>query len=509
MHSAFDTLDVVERRRSDVATAEAKYRKLSSELQELDLKRKDVQEHLDVLQDEIESHRTALAVRVHPRIPAEIFSEILQYCCGTDKLNVFHGKGQLQWILSAVCRRWRAIAFSTPQLWSSLHFDVAYAIRNHFRDTVDIARQILKRSGQVPLAITLDMGANRHHLLRALLKESFRWKSFRLGLQPHKSNGKTVAMLNDQRGNFPMLEALAVKMASKLPAPLTAFETCPTLHSLELSLRAPARDVAVPWGRITSFSGSLCLSNDDPLRLMRNMPAVRHAVINLADSESRIDAPREPNLLPHLRSLHLHGSSRFIQYAILPALTELSMERCPLLGEHYTSLFSQVGGSLTTLELIYLPNGPEINLSTFKHLTRLERLEILSRSDIDSSFYNGMTATERGAVILPNLRILHLWYRITITPPLLAMLDSRIFRHINDGASGKYRSTAVLERVFIGYKAVTDDLHDRMSALQVHGNGTHIEFVEGNDSIMACHSKFEALRSRLSTRYGSSTFYRS
>ncbi|KAL0958018.1 hypothetical protein HGRIS_000193 [Hohenbuehelia grisea] len=502
MHSV-DTPDVVERR-SDVVVAEAKYKQLNSELQELDLKRKDIREHLDTLKVGIEGHKIALAAHIHSRIPAEVFSEIFQYCCVTDALDVFNREGpqQHQWILSAVCRRWRTIALSTPQLWSSLHFDVAYAIRNHFRDIAGIAREILQRSGRVRLAVTLDMHAHRHRLISVLLKESSRWRSFRLILRLHKSSHKMVAMLNDQGGNFPVLEALAVEITGDLPAPLTAFETCPKLRTVVLSGESLVRNVAVPWGQITRFSGLQLRIVDNPHRLLQNMPAVQHAVINLSDYRSSIDTPKEPTLFSDMLSLHLSGPCLFIQYTILPALTELSMESCDLLEEHYTSLFSQVGGSLTTLELGNLKTALGIRLSTFQHLARLERLEIFSRFDIDSTIYNGMAATGTGAVIFPNLCILHLGFRISITAPLLRMLYSRImFRHVNA------RSPASLDRVFIGYKAVTDDLHDRMSAL--HGNGTHIEFVKDGDPIIKHPGEFEALRCRLSTRYGSSAFYRS
>ncbi|KAL0958021.1 hypothetical protein HGRIS_000196 [Hohenbuehelia grisea] len=490
----------VARRHSSVAAAEAKCQQLSAELRELDRKRTDVQQRFEALQGEIEGHKIALAAHIHSRILAEIFSEIFQYCCGTDELKVFNREGpqQLQWILSAVCQRWRAMAHSTPQLWSSLHFDVTYAIRHHIHDMAGIAKQILKRSGQVPLTITLGMAAHRHHFLCALLKESIRWKSFRLSLWPHKSNSKTVAMLNDECGNFPILEAIDIPCS--FPAPLNAFKMCPKLHTLILSGTCSTRDVSLPWAQITSFTGLLSHPND-AFKLFESMPAVQHTDMRVISYMPMTYTPPKDAIFSDTRSLYLSGPCHFVQSAVLPALAELSISMAGYgcVGERYTSLFSRVVGSLTTLELSSVSMAPETMTSILQHLTRLERLEIFQHS-VDSSIYEAMIAT--GSCILPNLRILYLGFAIAMTSTLLTMLETRV-RAIKAGDRSKDRGTPLLESVFIGYLNlnVTDDLHDRMLALQ--GNGMHVEFRSSDDP-----TRYDSLLNRLSTRRKKSELYR-
>ena len=57
-------------------------------------------------------------------------------------------------ILGAVCRKWRAIAWSSPQLWSSIFLSLSY---KSFSSNLRIAQEWLSRSGQLPLSISVSM----------------------------------------------------------------------------------------------------------------------------------------------------------------------------------------------------------------------------------------------------------------------------------------------------------------------------------------------------------------
>jgi len=57
-------------------------------------------------------------------------------------------------ILGAVCQKWREIAWSTPQLWSSISL---YLSPKSFSSNLRIAQEWLSRSGQLPLSISLFM----------------------------------------------------------------------------------------------------------------------------------------------------------------------------------------------------------------------------------------------------------------------------------------------------------------------------------------------------------------
>ncbi|KAG9075793.1 hypothetical protein FRC06_009885, partial [Ceratobasidium sp. 370] len=85
------------------------------------------------------------------KLPAEILGTIFIFCarlCDNSKGEPY-GPYACQTAVSAVCRRWRAVALGTPQLWSRVMLD----------DPVpwDRSALYLSRSGTVPLDIEIDM----------------------------------------------------------------------------------------------------------------------------------------------------------------------------------------------------------------------------------------------------------------------------------------------------------------------------------------------------------------
>ncbi|KAF8893691.1 hypothetical protein CPB84DRAFT_1783140 [Gymnopilus junonius] len=80
------------------------------------------------------------------RLPVEVVSS---QCVGSEV-----GEGFMSPLfLGAVCRSWRRIAWSTPSLWKSLKFNIEY---HTTEDESGLAIQWLKRSGQLPLFISLE-----------------------------------------------------------------------------------------------------------------------------------------------------------------------------------------------------------------------------------------------------------------------------------------------------------------------------------------------------------------
>ncbi|KAJ7639245.1 hypothetical protein FB45DRAFT_1134504 [Roridomyces roridus] len=84
------------------------------------------------LQAFIESHKAILApIR---RVPNEILAEFFVHCMDVTK-PLDPKKGEA-WVVSRVCRRWRAVAIACPELW--LHFVLPKKPIKHLRDFVRI-----------------------------------------------------------------------------------------------------------------------------------------------------------------------------------------------------------------------------------------------------------------------------------------------------------------------------------------------------------------------------------
>jgi len=87
-------------------------------------------------------------------LPAEVVSDIFEFCL--PDFYTFDAKCEIQpvsvtpFLLGAICRRWREIAWTTPSLWSRLHLHFS---GQNFRSLTDLAEQWLLRSGELPLSI--------------------------------------------------------------------------------------------------------------------------------------------------------------------------------------------------------------------------------------------------------------------------------------------------------------------------------------------------------------------
>ncbi|KAG7099947.1 hypothetical protein E1B28_001740 [Marasmius oreades] len=126
------------------------------------------------LQTFVSSHKALISpIR---RLPAEVMSEIFVHCLQTKDRNPTRSLAEAPLLLTLVCRRWREIALSTAQLWSSLHIYLPPTAQKYeIRLTEVINRRAegvkawLSRSGSLPLSISLVVGLDRDSSGRAVL----------------------------------------------------------------------------------------------------------------------------------------------------------------------------------------------------------------------------------------------------------------------------------------------------------------------------------------------------
>ncbi|KAF8907253.1 hypothetical protein CPB84DRAFT_1768703 [Gymnopilus junonius] len=91
------------------------------------------------------------------QLPPEIASTVFQFYIhdGSDPLWNEHEESPNPFVLGAVCRAWREIAWSTPRLWATLSLLFYLPVSGTKMATlVQLAQQWLDRAGQLPLTIT-------------------------------------------------------------------------------------------------------------------------------------------------------------------------------------------------------------------------------------------------------------------------------------------------------------------------------------------------------------------
>ncbi|KAF9478339.1 hypothetical protein BDN70DRAFT_880120 [Pholiota conissans] len=119
------------------------------------------------------------ANRIHDRIvhrlPFEVVADIFEMCLPQDVMNIdLHRANRYTisapFILSAVCKLWRTITHSTPQLWKNLLLCGGEGTeeKSYFPlpDT-NIVEEWIQRAGAYPLSISLCMRREERSIIRA------------------------------------------------------------------------------------------------------------------------------------------------------------------------------------------------------------------------------------------------------------------------------------------------------------------------------------------------------
>ena len=102
------------------------------------------------------------------KLPPEIGSHIFRLSLPTLSngehleaiLNLYENRSSAEILnLGAVCRKWRQLAWTTPDLWNTLYLRIGLETRQSLAESLpDLVREWLERSGSLPLTIFF-----RHH----------------------------------------------------------------------------------------------------------------------------------------------------------------------------------------------------------------------------------------------------------------------------------------------------------------------------------------------------------
>ncbi|KZV78995.1 hypothetical protein EXIGLDRAFT_736026 [Exidia glandulosa HHB12029] len=186
------------------------------------------------LLDRIGELRSELDPQVMASFPLELLREIFFVLAAVIDKELYTREGStirrhsthralIPFIVSAVCRRWRAVALDSPSLWGS------YLAPAHYPDSAekcglaeDYIRTVICRSLSGPLDVSVDWGdfddatwtALRRPLQRILgviASQSQRWRSFFLFLPVIATTPQTLNMF---RQATPLLEELVVNTAT-------------------------------------------------------------------------------------------------------------------------------------------------------------------------------------------------------------------------------------------------------------------------------------------------------
>ncbi|KAK1224828.1 hypothetical protein PQX77_012239 [Marasmius sp. AFHP31] len=207
--------------------------------------------------------------------------------------------------LSSVCRRWRILAISTPDLWFDISIASLEPFRHSYRGWLDALKLHLERSkdSAFGIALTLDMNAKEilnlppHFDLSGIIAPYSRrlrslkvarltpgmWATLRLSEASHLQSlsftmepGKHSIELNEltARSSFLKLREFSIGYAYPWPEP----------HQMQVCQSLQRHLPALPWHQITNLSLRLDYWNDIPATLL-GCPAVTSLTVCLSGFE--------------------------------------------------------------------------------------------------------------------------------------------------------------------------------------------------------------------------------
>ncbi|KAJ8073345.1 hypothetical protein PM082_011617 [Marasmius tenuissimus] len=305
---------------------EEQIRQLDEEISRLQAKRQTLKQFVNL-------HRTLLSPS--RRVPADIWRLVFIECLPTDSYGLCAPTTQsAPLLLTTVCRSWREIALSTPNLWNAIHIYLPAASPN-ITDRDNIIQLLgrkeglkawLDRSGSLP--ITLSLGADpmsrpqglmqmlqrgapiaseatrtqRTEFTELLARYAHRWRTVAfssgirsLDLTPFEILSMSSLSSMESIYNFGPLFCrseqpghINVHHAQLLPFPVAKLLARVTsLRRLELSysdISASTFSLSIPWYHLTelslthpTFSSSLL-----PAQLMQTLANRCHSLITLS-----------------------------------------------------------------------------------------------------------------------------------------------------------------------------------------------------------------------------------
>ncbi|KAJ8088727.1 hypothetical protein PM082_013970 [Marasmius tenuissimus] len=293
-----------------------------------------------------------LAMNPIRRLPNEILAYIFNLCLDEmepdEEAHVFTSLGppNPQWVLSQVCRKWRSLALSLPQFWTSIganwkEQDVDDAKKESEVPVVErLLSLCLQRARDRPLRVSWGQSYSDNKLLSMLLSRSYQWKDARLACD---MDG--LELVSSHTGMFPELSSLCLHFdagnwfeARVEERAYAVFCDAPSLRRLTLSGYADGWRVLtnlVPLKQITRLTITN-VDEDSPDNMSDDCWDFLPRLENLRTFSLEMHEYPEPRAAP-LRLNHLHtliirppstleDDNPFLRSLILPALRILRFE---------------------------------------------------------------------------------------------------------------------------------------------------------------------------------------
>ncbi|KAJ7778381.1 hypothetical protein B0H16DRAFT_1360352, partial [Mycena metata] len=337
-------------------------------LQCLDAKIAELQRERESLVVYMDGHKALISPL--RRLPLDIIQEIFVACIPTHR-NCVMSASEAPVLLGRICSSWRAIALSTPRLWSRLH--VVESQRFHGADLALIEAKAaqrfaatemwLGRSGNCPLSISLLCGSDETEFMpiapspirssvQALIPFAARWQHIDLTLSAAALN----SILHLTESEVPLLQSVKLQHQYHLSSLRENLENSGMLRASRISsfcgsgADIVSQNLPLRWAQLTVLAMTTAgtwqtlLTSERVLEILRRCPELCTCRLTVNDRiESEI--PSLPPLeLNSLRTLEVACEiveftlSRLLERLLLPELRNFTLSGPASVTENPPSL---------------------------------------------------------------------------------------------------------------------------------------------------------------------------
>ena len=250
------------------------------------------------------------------RIPPEVLFAIFMECLDTGYWEHRDGSipcssGDAPYLFLQICHQWRAVAMSTPRLWSNLFLPDLSSTPERCASLFSQVPVWLSLSRALPLSFVLQIKDEQPGLLSQyitlLQKDIHRWREVILETNYNETNWLPVFEL----GSFPLLteftyDGYSDDSNTEIPTLMTALASAPRLCHVDLT-HDLVHDWVLPWENLSTLrldDQSPNLTSDMVRRLCDNLgKCIRLEDLNIAFEHEMVDhilPPTSHIVLPHL-----------------------------------------------------------------------------------------------------------------------------------------------------------------------------------------------------------------
>ncbi|KAJ6530863.1 hypothetical protein DFH09DRAFT_1285013 [Mycena vulgaris] len=312
--------------------------------------------------------------RTPPEVLAEMFSWTLPSVRDVQERRRFHMTDS-PWLLTHISRRWRAVAVSTPSLWSLLV--IAWARQSMY--PVSIAKLQLERARTIKLQFfgrkTRDPRA-QIEMFQYLAEYSPRWEELRITV-----TSDLLPLLASLHDRLPSLRRLFIQSVDSNGTSgaqiIDCFHNAPSL--VDTSIITPSVSVPLPAHQLTRYY--LVGTWDMHRTILKFAPNLVQARVDITPEEPLTNASETIDLL-HLRRLYVSRTG-VLNYLKAPTLQEIIIYRTPHDDQthlaHLDAFVGRSGCAIRRLALRGFPNADTASDILQKHPSVTEFAVIINK----------------------------------------------------------------------------------------------------------------------------------